>query len=230
MFGKNPIRKQELRTDGQLWVQEVFRTIQGEGPRAGTPAVFIRLAGCNLACQFCDTEFESGQWLDWEQVGLKACGLVPDTWAVPLFVLTGGEPMRQDIRPLVRRLSYLGTVQVETAGTLWLDGFDSRVEVVVSPKSGNVNAQVAARAMAWKYIIRAGQVAEDGLPSVSPQTGTSKLLARPPKGFAHDRIFVQPCDEYDDVKNSANLLAAKESAEKHGYRLSLQLHKQLGVP
>lgn len=53
MFGQNPIRKQDLSDPYNLFIQEVFYTIQGEGPLAGRPAVFVRLAGCNLACKFC---------------------------------------------------------------------------------------------------------------------------------------------------------------------------------
>ena len=59
MFGKNPIRKAIFDNADFYEVQEIFLTIQGEGPYAGTPAIFIRLGGCNLACNFCDTEFES---------------------------------------------------------------------------------------------------------------------------------------------------------------------------
>ena len=59
MFGKNPIRPPEKGDGSILFVQEIFPTLQGEGPLAGVPAVFLRLGGCNLACSFCDTEFES---------------------------------------------------------------------------------------------------------------------------------------------------------------------------
>ena len=61
MFGKNKILKPEIHDGNNLDVQEIFPTLQGEGPYAGWPAVFIRLGGCNLACDFCDTEFETYQ-------------------------------------------------------------------------------------------------------------------------------------------------------------------------
>src|SRR5580658_3582582 len=98
-----PIRQQEL-TDGQsLWVQEVFYTLQGEGPFSGVPAVFVRLAGCNLACFWCDTDFESSTWrptfdellANIEEKRPAICNLI---------VITGGEPFRQNIRPLVCHL------------------------------------------------------------------------------------------------------------------------------
>ena len=228
MFGANPIRKQELRSDGMLWVQEVFRTIQGEGPLAGRPAVFIRLAGCNLACKFCDTEFESGTMRKEELVAAEAFALSAG-WPRPLFVLTGGEPFRQDIRPLVTLLLKAGEVQIETAGTLWLNDLDPRVQIVVSPKTGKLHERFPGIIRDWKYIIRAGELdPEDGLPIFSPQTGVRQRVARP----IHDeqQVWVQPCDDHELMRNKENLEAAKQSALKFGYRLSLQQHKILELP
>lgn len=226
MFGQNPIRKQELRSDGRLWVQEVFRTIQGEGPLAGRPAVFIRLAGCNLACKFCDTEFESGKMRREELVAAEAFALAAG-WRRPLFVLTGGEPFRQDIRKLTELLLKAGDVQVETAGTLWLEGFDRRAQIVVSPKTGKLNADIRMRATAWKYVLRAGEIDPvDGLPSVMP-TGIVGTVARP---RVDSEVYVQPCDDHLLMNNQANLAAAKASALRFGYRLSLQQHKILELP
>lgn len=230
MFGANLIRKQELRSDGMLWVQEVFRTIQGEGPLAGRPAVFIRLAGCNLACKFCDTEFESGEMRHELDVLHAAHQLIPKAWPRPLVVLTGGEPLRQDVRELVTRLLYdQCEVQVETAGALWLDGLDRRVQIVVSPKTGKLHDAVAQRVTDWKYIIRAGELDEDdGLPMFSPQTGVKQRVARP--SYTEQQVWVQPCDDHELIRNKENLKAAKESALKFGYRLSLQQHKILELP
>lgn len=230
MFGGNPLRKQELRTDGQLWVQEVFQTIQGEGPLAGRPAVFIRLSGCNLACKFCDTEFESGAMMDEIEVLYKVRELTPKSWSPPLAVLTGGEPFRQDIRELVRRLLYdRYEVQIETAGTLWLDDLDRRAQLVVSPKTGKLHAAIYSRATDLKYILRAGEVdAEDGLPAVSPQSGIAQRLARP--SSSSQQVWVQPCDDHDPGRNQLNMRAAVESALRFGYRLSIQQHKIAGVP
>jgi 7-carboxy-7-deazaguanine synthase len=230
MFGQNPIRKQELRQDGRLWVQEVFRTIQGEGPLAGRPAVFVRLAGCNLACKFCDTEFESGAMQHELDVLYKVHELVPKAWRQPLVVLTGGEPLRQDVRELVRRLFYARCeVQIETAGTLWLDDLDRRAQLVVSPKTGSLHAAIYERATDFKYILRAGELdPDDGLPMFNPQTGVKQRVARPI--YAEQRAWVQPCDDHDPAKNKENLEATKESALKFGYHLSLQQHKILELP
>jgi len=59
MFGKNVITKADYQPV-DLQVEEIFYTLQGEGPFAGRPAVFVRLAGCPLRCQWCDTQFDTG--------------------------------------------------------------------------------------------------------------------------------------------------------------------------
>ena len=69
MFGHNKIvgqkffRESPEAREGKLLVTSIFHTIQGEGPFAGQPAVFVRLAHCNLNCPWCDTFFDRGDWM-----------------------------------------------------------------------------------------------------------------------------------------------------------------------
>lgn len=108
-----------MRRPPTLKTIEIFASFQGEGLRQGEPTVFVRLAGCNLRCAFCDTQraWRGGRDLSAaeiaEQVG-RMRPLLPQPWVC----LTGGEPLAQDIAPLVRRLRKNGwRVQVETNGT-----------------------------------------------------------------------------------------------------------------
>ena len=227
-----PVEKQVFRDDGALEVVEVWRTIQGEGPLAGTSAIFVRLAGCNLQCPACDTDYTSYRKVS-SVVEIAAEISLADIedGQIDLVVLTGGEPFRQNIRPLVEELiedDY--RVQIETNGTLfgklyWSSG---RIEVVCSPKTAKLSAELEPNIDAYKYILEAGQVdPDDGLPlSV---LGLQTRPARPRPGFAGD-VFVQPQDDQDPAKNKANIDAAVASCMKYGYRLSLQTHKILGLP
>lgn len=238
MFGQNPIRKAEHQRDGQtLWVQEVFPTIQGEGPFAGQAAVFVRLAGCNLHCSWCDTEFESSVWHPTlNELLAKISSSRASAPGANLVVLTGGEPMRQQIGPLVHQLLVDGwRVQIETAGTLWVDTLKwavkhafGKLTFVCSPKTGSINATLARHTRHFKYIIREGEVDEaDGLPNMSTQTpGLRQQLYRPPSG---SHIYVQPCDDHDVMKNERNMALAAQIAMKHGYTLSIQIHKTVGL-
>jgi 7-carboxy-7-deazaguanine synthase len=221
MFGKNPVTKAE-RLDGKtLRVHSWFVTVQGEGPFAGVPAVFVRLAGCNLRCYFCDTDFSSkSEEIDvYELFGR----ILQETRGkgVKLLVLTGGEPLLQNVDELVSFAIVQGwRVQVETAGTVgsdsvWaatsaLDQRNPAVTYVVSPKTGKIAGEFNAANIYLKYIIKAGRVSlQDGLPVFSTQLdGMPGPLYRPPAELLKNRlwrqehIFVQPMDEYingDDV-------------------------------
>lgn len=250
MFGKNMLVKRDPGAvyDTPLRVREVFDTIQGEGPFAGEPAVFVRLAGCNLRCWFCDTDFDSvSEVMSAEELTMRVNyeRLVPSTRS--LVVITGGEPLVQPIGKLVRMLIDAGyRVQIETAGTVWDPNLDPIVNgqdaplltVVCSPKTKLVHPRVAAVCKHWKYIIRAGEVdPADGLPNRSTQApGTPLRLYRPRRDYAQT-VWVQPCDDYlpdqvtrDDEKNVANLSEAVNSALTHNYRLTVQLHKLVGLP
>ena len=237
MFGDNPIRKVTYDPT-KLALEEVFYTLQGEGPYAGRPALFIRLAGCNLACTFCDTEFETKADKEphWHQA-LERCMEFPKKQR-EFVVLTGGEPLRQNATWLVEGLLGTGTklVQIETAGTLWQPELaahirGNRVDLVCSPKTVRINPDIEQHCQHFKYIIRAGEVDPvDGLPNMGTQrgnAGTEQNIYRPRNEMA--TVWLSPCDEYDPVKNKANQDLARDLCLQHGYRLSLQTHKIVGV-
>jgi 7-carboxy-7-deazaguanine synthase len=98
---------------------EIFASVQGEGLRQGEPTIFVRLAGCNLRCGFCDTKkaWRGGRETTVAAIVKKVRRLerdFPTTWVC----LTGGEPLAQDVGPLIVRLQRAGfRVQVETNGT-----------------------------------------------------------------------------------------------------------------
>ena len=247
--------KRDQSTGEFLDVHSIFHTIQGEGPYVGRPAVFIRLAGCNLQCPGCDTAYSSR----------KRMGLLEILTAVqtaiytrprsrfalepafereiprPLIVITGGEPFRQSLFPLIWKLSGFGyKVQIESNGTLApLAGpFEEwpPFEVVVSPKAGKVAALLHHRIIAYKYVLSEGAIdPADGLPT--SVLGLPAAPARPHQGFA-GTVYVQPAEHYwpmvdegervtHHAENDANLVAAIDVAMTFGYTLCLQVHKMI---
>jgi len=219
MFGHNPIRPPE-KGDGQaLSVQEIFPTLQGEGPYTGVPSVFIRLGGCNLACSFCDTEFESFETRRVDDILSTVEALASD--GRRLAVITGGEPLRQPIAPLCEALIKNGyTVQLETNGTLWR-GLPDEVEIVCSPKVTNgsyhpLRPDLLSRISALKFLISDTLAGYGDVPDVG-QAGYDIP------------VYVQPMDEYDMVKNQKNLARTMQLSRQGGYLLSLQTHKLLGI-
>jgi 7-carboxy-7-deazaguanine synthase len=118
----------------RLKVTEIFYSLQGEADTAGVPTVFVRLTGCPLRCQYCDTEyaFYGGEW--WEaQTILERVR----EFATPYVCVTGGEPLAQKgCAALLTMLCDAGLrVSLETSGAMPLGGIDVRVVKVVDVKT-----------------------------------------------------------------------------------------------
>jgi organic radical activating enzyme len=193
-------------------VNEVFLSLQGEGHRAGSANVFVRLAGCNLTCSRdseagfdCDTEFVSG--LPSTAADLLAkCGELAQACRAVIF--TGGEPLLQLDAELVAAFKAAGwMVCVETNGTLPVpDGVDW---VSCSPKSAEHTLR-AGKVSELRYVRHAGQ----GIP-------------RPV--LAADHFFLSPAcgpGGFDPTDMAHCVALAKANPP---WRLSLQQHKLWGV-
>lgn len=231
-----------IKSDGKLLeVHSLFPTIQGEGPFSGRAAFFVRLAGCNLQCPLCDTQYTDNRttvdvYLLAEEVGRRAQNLV---------VITGGEPFRQNIAEFCRELiqRYKKTVQIETNGKL--EPMDiptisdlvhrGNLHIVVSPKTSRISGTCAALATAFKYVLRhTEQDPDDLLPTkaLGHALGTNaRHVARPPRGWKGP-IYVHPADEQDIEVNMKNLRAATEAVLQFPHqdrRVGLQVHKLVGL-
>lgn len=236
MFGKNEITKPFHRIDGGLLVNEVFPTIQGEGPDAGTPAVFVRLAKCNLACTFCDTEFEKGEWYDVDTLLGTVKNHAQPYW-IGLVVITGGEPLLQNLLHFITACNRAHMrVSIESAGTLWDTGLTPLFQgglnrLVISPKTPKLHPEALKVVDAFKYIIGVGNSAEDdGLPILSTQLAGKVSRVYRHQLFDDTTTYVQPMDEGDPIKNAANATLAAQVAMRFGYKLSIQVHKVVGLP
>lgn len=215
---------------GRLQVHSVFHTIQGEGPFSGVPATFIRLAGCNLQCPLCDTQYTEGMM-----------SYRPDDLAElvkhDLVVITGGEPFRQDLHDLVETLLWQHKVQIETNGTIFTGSLPEDVDltVVCSPKTGKIHPKLRPHITHYKYVLEAGYVADDGLPTRVLGLDTGENVARPPEDFDPLKIYVHGADMaqtdwHPAYHTKQNIQAAVDSAMAHGYRFGLQVHKLINMP
>jgi len=117
-------------------ITEIFKSIQGEGTRAGLPCIFVRLTGCNLRCVWCDTAyaFHGGTKMTVEQVLARVAQLAEGK--VRLVEITGGEPLLQeDVFPLAEKLLEAGyAVMVETSGERPIERLPREVIKIVDVK------------------------------------------------------------------------------------------------
>ena len=126
-----------------MQISEIFYSLQGEGLLAGTPSVFVRLAGCPFRCRWCDTayawDFAAGEELDPAQIAEQV-----NLWSCRFVVLTGGEPLtgpdltvRPGLVDLSHRLQAAGKhITVETSGVLFVPDLACDL-MSVSPKLAN---------------------------------------------------------------------------------------------
>ena len=238
---QKPEKYIRMSEDLTLDVHSIFKTIQGEGVFCGTPSVFIRLAGCNLQCPKCDTDYTIGrELLTVHEILSEVYKLISNG----LVVITGGEPFRQgNIVELINLLTVRGYyVQIETNGTLPLPDNLSNVEKVVtnnisdrfgkvyivcSPKTGNVHTSISSNSCCFKYVGGYDDLSNiDGLPTTALDHTAKPILFRPKDKCL---IYLQPLDDKDQVENRLNLEACINSCMTHGYVLQIQTHKIIGV-
>jgi len=190
-----------------LQLAEIFYSIQGEGTHTGKPAVFVRLAGCNLSCDFCDTDYSLKFFASVEEVVERVREAGADC---SIVVLTGGEPLAQrETLELIHALRRSGKrVHIESNGTFAVD-LPSDVWLCVSPKE-RLDPKMAARADEVKLIVD-GRVPDEWFAAFAKQP----------------TILLQP-----EGNKPANVALALDYAKTHPnrFRLSLQTHKFIGVP
>lgn len=231
-MNNQPIEKHVTDDVDNFDVVDIFHTIQGEGPYTGHPAIFIRLAGCNLQCPACDTDYTTNRY---QLTPTELINAIKEkfernsgTW---LLVFTGGEPFRQNIVPILNYFTEKGIrVQVETNGTFWpYDKMNDNVVIICSPKTAKINHTMAHRANAFKYVLDSNYVFEtDGLPSMALQHPCKTIVARPPINF-EGGVYLQAMDTGTRMANEKNQKLVLATCLRYGYILQLQTHKIIGV-
>ncbi len=198
---------------GLLPIAEIFYSLQGEGARAGQATVFVRVAGCTLACSFCDTDFRVRREMTVEAVVDEARG-----YNCPWVCLTGGEPTMYDLQPLCDRLHKAGLrIQVETNGQHPRP--DWRLDhITVSPKEtegGRLHPWYLEHATEFKYVIDSDE-------------DVARAAANPAAGLPNGPLlYLQPNALNPDAPRIC-VEAIKASPSR--FRLSLQTHKYLQIP
>ncbi|MBM4286424.1 MAG: radical SAM protein [Deltaproteobacteria bacterium] len=206
-----------------LLVCETFWSLLGESTRAGLPAFFIRLAGCNLRCRYCDTPYA---WEGGEERSVVSLLAAAGARPVRRVLVTGGEPLLQpQVHPLLEGLLAAGcTVLLETNGSLPIAGLDPRVHRIVDvkcPASGMAerchweNLEALTPRDEVKFVVADREDFRYALEVVR----TYQLLGRAP-------VLISPVfGELDPREAAAWIMESGLNL-----RLNLQLHKYLWGP
>ena len=194
-------------------VNEIFYSIQGEGYHVGKPAVFIRFAGCNIECPWCDTDHSEKRKMNVEEILVEVFNLWPQNTDNVFVVLTGGEPTVQDMLPLCKALHEEQIyIAIETNGIgswkLPIVNNDHIDWITLSPKHNFRPSQNVIDAANEIKIVFDGLI---GLHHYEREDLRKKSL-----------LFLQPCSEDFDP-------AVKCVMDNPQWRLSIQLQKILKV-
>ena len=208
-----------MRRPPTLKTAEIFASVQGEGLRQGEPTIFVRLAGCNRRCGFCDTKkaWKGGRETPVERIVEKIGRLrldSPTEWVC----LTGGEPLAQDVGPLVRRLREEGLkVQVETNGTFPPEPEADWLTVSPKPPDYDVHPGFLKRSREVKLVVC--------------RTLTLDAVRTMRKSFPPEiPLILQP--QSNALWSRKKALKILEDAYRIGLsniRVSVQLHKVYGL-
>lgn len=239
MFGTNEIIGKKYFKDkpaDSLFVTSMFFTLQGEGPYAGLPALFIRLAKCNLDCSFCDTFFDDGDWMTFDEIEKRMYNSITEfwttknktvpLWAVPgadvntrlatypniVLVMTGGEPLLQDNISafMQQQLSKFKAVQVESNGILSTD-VPEGVTLVCSPKCMEKEGKAVKYFAPSKTILQRA----DCLKFVMEATEGSPYAEVPEwalewKEQTGKDVYVSPMNVYNNFPQKIKLMRAEK--------------------
>ena len=203
-------------------VNEIFYSLQGEGHNTGRAAVFVRFAGCNLRCPFCDTDFS-----DYREITADEIICEISSFPARFVVLTGGEPSLQVTAQFVDQLHEAGfEVAIETNGTRPVP--ENIDWVTVSPKEkthprssyeGGSNVSIGD----WQRQPDEIKVIFDG--ACNPDD-----FLPPHHNNDSPLLYLQPCDTGSQERNDHILQACIDYILQHPrWRLSLQTHKLIHI-
>ena len=198
-----------VTTETTYRINEIFYSLQGEGGNQGKPVIFIRLAGCNLSCSWCDTHHDP-----FTVHAVSALIKQIKQWDCRSVIITGGEPSIHDLIPLLRTLKSEGYwIGIESNATRALTNFEPYLDyIALSPKG--VTKQKHA----------------NEIRVVNDKTTVAKLL-QTEREIVAENYFISPLetDGQFNIMASLELLGQINAVSHKKWRISLQLHKLAGI-
>lgn len=208
-------------------VNEIFYSIQGEGMDTGVPAVFIRFSGCNRQCEYCDTDHENINMIFDDPEALAKAAKKCDVHESDVVILTGGEPLLQVDKKLIRALGdYFNHISIETNGTIGpTDDFYEYcpgMDITVSPKLGDKWSE----ALIPDYIKVVDEDQDLDIYTDFYEKNGGRYFLQPKWP---NRMEGEPESSFNERIKASLQKTATRVMENPRWTLSLQTHKWIGI-
>jgi 7-carboxy-7-deazaguanine synthase len=205
-------------------INEIFKSIQGESTYAGLPCTFVRLAGCNLRCTYCDTNYAyyNGKEISDEEIIAKI-----DEYGVKFVEFTGGEPLLQEETPkLIKTLLDKGyEVLIETNGSICIGCLDKRLNIIMDYKTPKSGMSERMRVKNFEFLKKTDQI-KFVLMDESDYIWAKDIIVSNNLIEKHDNILMSPAFDALSPKSLVNWVL-KDNLQ---VRVQLQIHKYIWAP
>jgi len=207
-----------------LKINEIFKSIQGESTYAGLPCTFVRLAGCNLRCTYCDTNYAyyNGKELSDEEIVSKI-----DEYGVKCVEFTGGEPLLQEETPqMIKNLLDKGyNVLIETNGSICIGCLDKRLNIIMDYKTPKSSMSERMRPKNFDFLKKTDQI-KFVLMDESDYDWSKKVISDNNLIERFDNILMAPAYSVLSPKS----LVTWVLRDNLQVRVQLQIHKYIWAP
>ena len=207
-----------------LKINEIFKSIQGESTYAGLPCTFVRLAGCNLRCTYCDTNYAyyNGKELSDEEIVSKI-----DEYGVKCVEFTGGEPLLQEETPqMIKNLLDKGyNVLIETNGSICIGCLDKRLNIIMDYKTPKSSMSERMRPKNFDFLKKTDQI-KFVLMDESDYDWSKKVISDNNLIERFDNILMSPAYSVLSPKS----LVTWVLRDNLQVRVQLQIHKYIWAP
>ena len=207
-----------------LKINEIFKSIQGESTYAGLPCTFVRLAGCNLRCTYCDTNYAyyNGKELSDEEIVSKI-----EEYGVKCVEFTGGEPLLQEETPqMIKNLLDKGyNVLIETNGSICIGCLDKRLNIIMDYKTPKSGMSERMRPKNFDFLKKTDQI-KFVLMDESDYDWSKKVIVDNRLIERFDNILMSPAYSVLSPKS----LVTWVLRDNLQVRVQLQIHKYIWAP
>ena len=205
-------------------INEIFKSIQGESTYAGLPCTFVRLAGCNLRCTYCDTNYAyyHGKEISDEEIIAKI-----DEYGVKFVEFTGGEPLLQEETPkLIKTLLDKGyEVLIETNGSICIGCLDKRLNIIMDYKTPRSGMSERMRIKNFEFLKKTDQI-KFVLMDESDYIWAKDIIESNNLIEKYDNILMSPAFDSLSPKSLVNWVLK----DNLPVRVQLQIHKYIWAP